>query len=101
MQMIDFWLQSDIAFLEEYRTKTQEVYEWACEMLSKCVSLRKLGVGISEETKEWMESGSVRGLEALKGMGLEGFGFRGFRDRTDFRSWPIGGLEFQVFWSLN
>lgn len=52
--------------------KTWEIYEWALELLRDCRGLKRLGVGISGETKKGMEkeTGPVKGLEGLKGMGL-------------------------------
>jgi hypothetical protein len=52
------------------------VYEWTCGMLGECVSLRRLGVGISAETKEGMEDWPLKGLDALRGMGLKGLDIR-------------------------
>jgi hypothetical protein len=41
-------------------------------LLRGCRSLKRLGVGISGETKKGMENemGPVKGLEGLRGMGL-------------------------------
>lgn len=40
-------------------------------MLSQCRSLHRLGIGVSEDTKdERIGSGPVKGLDALAGMGL-------------------------------
>ena len=69
LQRIDFWLKGVPSY---WRVTTQEIYEWACELLSECRSLRRLGIGVSEETRdERMGSGPVKGLEALTGMGLK------------------------------
>jgi hypothetical protein len=69
VRRIDFWLKGAP---NHWRVTTQEVYEWACELLSECRSLRRLGIGVSEETRdERMGSGPVKGLEALTGMGLK------------------------------
>ena len=41
-------------------------------MLSQCRSLHKLGIGVSEDTKDGrMGSGTVKGLDALAGTGLK------------------------------
>lgn len=69
VQRIDFWLKG---VPSHWRVTTQELYEWACELLSECRSLRSLGIGVSEETRdERMGSGPVKGLEALTGMELK------------------------------
>lgn len=47
------------------------MYEWTCGMWRECVSLRRLGVGISVETKEGIEDWPLMGLNALRGMGLK------------------------------
>jgi hypothetical protein len=44
VQKIDFFL---IGGMLGCGSRTQEVYEWTCGMLCECVSLRRLGVGIS------------------------------------------------------
>jgi hypothetical protein len=69
LQRVDFWLKGVPSY---WRVTTQEVYGWACELLSECRSLRRLGIGVSEETRdERMGSGPLKGLEALTGMGLK------------------------------
>jgi len=41
-------------------------------MLSQCRSLHKLGIGVSEDTKDGrMESGPVKALDVLTGTGLK------------------------------
>jgi len=52
--------------------KSWEVYEWAVKLLRDCADLKRLGIGVSEETKKGIRSkkGPVKGLEGLRGMGL-------------------------------
>jgi hypothetical protein len=69
VQRISFWLRGNIS--SRWTTPNQKVFEWASEMLSQCRSLHRLGIGVSEDTKDGrMGSGPVKGLDALAGMGL-------------------------------
>lgn len=54
-------------------------------MLSQCSGLQKLGVGVSAETTEGMK-GPVKGLEALRGMGLQRLDLR-VREVNDWGPW--------------
>jgi hypothetical protein len=54
VQKIDFLIGGTLGWGSR-KTRTQEVYEWTCGMWRECVSLRRLGVGISVKTKEGME----------------------------------------------
>jgi hypothetical protein len=73
-----------------------DVWDVRCE----CVSLRRLGVGISAETKEGMEDWPLKGLDALRGMGLKGLDVR---VGEIWLAWPHpvhGHAGFKSLWEM-
>jgi hypothetical protein len=100
VQKINFFLVGGTLGWGSRTTKTQEVYEWACEMLRECVSLKKLGIGISVETKDGMEEGPLKGLDVLSGMGLKDLELR---VREIWLAWPhpvYGHAGFESVWEI-
>ncbi|KAE9380156.1 hypothetical protein N431DRAFT_552360 [Stipitochalara longipes BDJ] len=92
IQRIDFWLRPGISRF--WTTSNQQVYEWTCEMLIGCRSLRKFGVGVSEHTKDHrMGDGPIKGLEALTGLG--------FRDlEVRVREVSLWGSKWRSVWDM-
>jgi hypothetical protein len=91
VRTMEFWLRSGIEYC--WKTKAYEVYEWAAEMLSQCHSLTRLGIGVSAEMTEGMK-GPVKGLEALRGMGLQRLDLK-VREVNDWGPWapPVFGAQ--------
>jgi hypothetical protein len=85
VQKIEFRLWAGFFNLEEMTTKTEKIYEWTCGMLRECISLRKLGIGVCEQTKDGIGEGPVKGLESLRGMGLKNLEVR---VREVYYCWP-------------
>ena len=83
MRKIEFWLRAGMDYW--WRTKVHEVYEWAAEMLSQCNSLERLGIWVSAETTVGMK-GPVKGLEGLRGMGLQRLDLR-VKEVQDWGPW--------------
>ena len=83
MRKIEFWLRAGMEYW--WGTKVHEIYEWAAEMLSQCNSLERLGIGVSAETTEGMK-GPVKGLEGLRGVGLQRLDLR-VKEVQDWGPW--------------